>query len=106
MKMTRTGRGGGGGHDGGGAGIAQSLHFPDAELPHRALRRRRHPFADGYADYLTLINERDGGIGGVPIRMSECETAYNTERGVECYQAIRGDNPLVSSRCRPASPTS
>ena len=23
------------------------------------------PFADGYADYFTLLNERDGGIGGV-----------------------------------------
>ena len=25
------------------------------------------PFANGFADYLTLLNERDGGIGGVPI---------------------------------------
>ena len=23
------------------------------------------PYADGYADYFTLLNERDGGIGGV-----------------------------------------
>ena len=23
------------------------------------------PFADGYADYFTLLNQRDGGIGGV-----------------------------------------
>ncbi len=53
------------------------------------------PFADGYEDYFTLINERDGGIGGVPIRVPECETAYNTERGVECYQALRDENPLV-----------
>ncbi len=53
------------------------------------------PFADGYEDYFTLINERDGGIGGVRIRVPECETAYNTERGVECYQALRDDNPLV-----------
>ena len=30
------------------------------------------PFADGYADYLTLVNERDGGVGGVPVRMIEC----------------------------------
>jgi branched-chain amino acid transport system substrate-binding protein len=53
------------------------------------------PFADGYADYFTLINERDGGIGGVKIRMPECETAYNTEKGVECYEATKGENPLV-----------
>ncbi len=24
-------------------------------------------FADGYADYFTLLNERDGGIGGVKV---------------------------------------
>ncbi|MFC7705754.1 ABC transporter substrate-binding protein [Plastorhodobacter daqingensis] len=53
------------------------------------------PFADGYADYMTLINERDGGVGGIRIRVPECETAYNTERGVECYEALRGENPLV-----------
>ncbi len=29
------------------------------------------PFADGYADYLTLINERDGGINGEKIRLVE-----------------------------------
>ena len=27
------------------------------------------PLADGYADYLTLLNERDGGIGGVPVNL-------------------------------------
>ena len=32
------------------------------------------PFADGYADYFTLVNERDGGIGGVKARLIECET--------------------------------
>ena len=37
------------------------------------------PFADGYEDYFTLLNERDGGIGGEPIRVVKCETAYNTE---------------------------
>ena len=29
------------------------------------------PYADGYADYLTLVNERDGGIGGVKARLLE-----------------------------------
>jgi branched-chain amino acid transport system substrate-binding protein len=71
------------------------LHFPSLSYRTGPFAAGGIPFADGYSDYLTLINERDGGIGGVRIRQSECETAYNTERGVECYQSIRGDNPLV-----------
>ena len=42
------------------------------------------PFADGYQDYFTLLNQRDGGIGGEKINLLECETGYNTEKGVEC----------------------
>jgi branched-chain amino acid transport system substrate-binding protein len=53
------------------------------------------PFADGYADYFTLLNERDGGIGGVKTRLVECETGYNTEKGVECYEATKGEGSLV-----------
>ncbi|MEO0939270.1 MAG: ABC transporter substrate-binding protein [Pseudomonadota bacterium] len=53
------------------------------------------PFADGYADYMTLLNERDGGIGGVPVRLLPCETGYNTEKGVECYEATKGEGSLV-----------
>ena len=53
------------------------------------------PFADGYADYFTLLNERDGGIGGVPTRVIECETSYNTEKGVECYESTKGEGALV-----------
>jgi branched-chain amino acid transport system substrate-binding protein len=53
------------------------------------------PFSDGYQDYFTLLNERDGGIGGVPVRVIECETAYNTERGVECYESTKGEGALV-----------
>ncbi len=53
------------------------------------------PFADGYADYFTLLNERDGGIGGEMTKLMECETGYNTEKGVECYEATKGSNPLV-----------
>ncbi len=53
------------------------------------------PFADGYADYFTLLNERDGGIGGEMTRMVECETGYNTEKGVECYEATKGEGVLV-----------
>ena len=53
------------------------------------------PFADGYADYFTLLNERDGGIGGVMTRVLECETGYNTEKGVECYESTKGEGALV-----------
>ena len=53
------------------------------------------PLADGYADYFTLVNERDGGIGGVPVRVLECETGYNTEKGVECYESTKGEGALL-----------
>ena len=53
------------------------------------------PFSDGYQDYFTLLNERDGGIGGEKVRIEECETGYNTEKGVECYEATKGEGALV-----------
>jgi len=52
------------------------------------------PFADGFADYVTLLNERDGGIGGVPVRLLECETGYNTTKGVECYESVKAEGAL------------
>jgi branched-chain amino acid transport system substrate-binding protein len=33
------------------------------------------PIADGMHDYLTMLNERDGGIGGVKLIVDECETS-------------------------------
>ncbi|MEO1330034.1 MAG: ABC transporter substrate-binding protein [Pseudomonadota bacterium] len=53
------------------------------------------PFANGYADYMTMLNERDGGVGGVKIKLTECETAYNTKQGVECYENTKGNGSLV-----------
>lgn len=53
------------------------------------------PYADGFMDYFTLLNERDGGIGGEKVQVPECETAYNTEKGVECYEATKGQGALV-----------
>lgn len=53
------------------------------------------PYADGFNDYFTLLNERDGGIGGEKIQVPECETAYNTEKGVECYESTKGMGALV-----------
>lgn len=55
------------------------------------------PFADGYADYFNMLNERDGGINGVKIEVEECETAYNSQKGVECYEATKDNGALAYS---------
>jgi branched-chain amino acid transport system substrate-binding protein len=54
-----------------------------------ALRSYMIPLANGYIDYLTLLNERDGGIHGVPLVWEECETVYDVPRGVECYERLK-----------------
>jgi branched-chain amino acid transport system substrate-binding protein len=48
------------------------------------------PIANGFVDYFTMINERDGGINGVKIAWEECETQYDTKQGVECYERLKG----------------
>jgi branched-chain amino acid transport system substrate-binding protein len=53
------------------------------------------PIANGASDYLNLINERDGGINGVKIAFEECETQYDTKQGVECYERLKGKNPVL-----------
>jgi branched-chain amino acid transport system substrate-binding protein len=53
------------------------------------------PIANGMADYLNMLNERDGGIGGVKIVVEECETGYDTKKGIECYESIKSKNPVV-----------
>jgi branched-chain amino acid transport system substrate-binding protein len=47
------------------------------------------PWANGYIDYLKLVNAR-GGINGVKIIFEECETGYATDKGVECYERLKG----------------
>src|ERR671932_702154 len=53
------------------------------------------PVANGMRDYLTMLNERDGGIGGVKLALEECETGYDTKKGLECYEAVKGKNPVI-----------
>lgn len=79
------------------AAPATAEHF----VPH--LTYRTGPFAangtvvaNGFLDYMTMLNERDGGIGGIKVRVEECETGYNAQKGVECYESTKGNNPLVS----------
>ncbi|MBY0322602.1 MAG: ABC transporter substrate-binding protein [Reyranella sp.] len=61
------------------------------------------PFADGVRDYITMLNERDGGINGVKIAFEECETGYATDRGVECYERLKGKGPTGAAYFSPLS---
>ena len=47
------------------------------------------PTANGFRDYYDMINKRDGGVNGVKISWEECETSYDTKRGVECYEKLK-----------------
>ncbi|ARE40446.1 Leucine-, isoleucine-, valine-, threonine-, and alanine-binding protein [Rhodovulum sp. P5] len=71
------------------------LVFPDLSYRTGPYAAGGIPFSDGYQDYFTLVNERDGGIGGVRAQVIECETGYNTEKGVECYEATKGQGALI-----------
>lgn len=53
------------------------------------------PWANGKQDYVKLINARDGGINGVKITYEECETGYATDKGVECYERLKGRGATV-----------
>ena len=78
------------------AGTAMAdLVIPDLSYRTGPFAAGGMPFSDGYQDYFALLNARDGGIGGESVRVIECETAYNTERGVECYEATKGEGALI-----------
>ncbi len=48
------------------------------------------PLANGLADYLTMLGRRDGGVGGVPLAVEECETGGEPARALACYEAATG----------------
>jgi branched-chain amino acid transport system substrate-binding protein len=51
------------------------------------------PIANGIIDYVTLLNERDGGINGVQLLWEECETVYDVDRGIACYERLKAKGP-------------
>ena len=77
------------------APAAADLVIPDLSYRTGPYAAGGTPFSDGYQDYFNLLNARDGGIGGEPVRILECETGYNTEKGVECYEATKGEGALI-----------
>jgi branched-chain amino acid transport system substrate-binding protein len=68
-----------------------------------ALRFLGIPSANGFIDYLTLLNERDGGIYGVPLVWEECEIVYDVSRGVECYERLKAKGPTGAAVVHPNS---
>jgi branched-chain amino acid transport system substrate-binding protein len=75
------------------AAQANEQFFPVLSYRTGAYAPNGVPFANGYVDYLKLVNARDGGIGGVRIAFEECDTGYATDRGVECYERLKGKGP-------------
>ncbi len=61
------------------------------------------PFANGYSEYFMMLNERDGGINGARINLVPCETAYNTKRGVECYENVKNEGESGALVIQPLS---
>jgi branched-chain amino acid transport system substrate-binding protein len=67
--------------------------IPILSVREGAVRAQQIPMTNGYIDYLTLLNERDGGINGVPLVWEECETVYDVDRSVECYERLKAKGP-------------
>ncbi len=51
-------------------------------------------FSSGMEDFMQLMN-MEGGMNGIMYKWEECETAYNTARGVECYNRFKDRNAFV-----------
>jgi branched-chain amino acid transport system substrate-binding protein len=75
--------------------VAQELFIPGLVYRTGPYAPNGIPIANGFKDYFTLLNERDGGIEGVKIVYEECETQYDTKLGVECYERLKSKKPLI-----------
>jgi branched-chain amino acid transport system substrate-binding protein len=62
------------------------------------------PLTDGYIAYVTLLNERDGGIHGVPLVWEECDIVFpDIDRGVECYERLKTHGATGAAAFHPLS---
>jgi len=76
------------------AAAQDTMYMPLLTYRTGAFAGSGNPIADGMRDYLEMINQRDGGINGVKLIIDECETGYDTKKGVECYEAVKAKNPV------------
>jgi branched-chain amino acid transport system substrate-binding protein len=84
-----------------GAAAADAQFLPVLSYREGAQRFTGIPRADGYLAYLTLLNERDGGIHGVKLVWEECETVYDVTRTVECYERLKTKGPTGAAALQP-----
>jgi branched-chain amino acid transport system substrate-binding protein len=82
---------------------AGELFLPVLSTREGAQRSIQIPLANGYIDYVTLLNERDGGINGVRLVWEECETVYDVTRGIECYERLKAQGPTGAAVVVPNS---
>lgn len=73
---------------------AKEQFFPVLVYRTGAYAANGNPWANGYIDYLKLVNAQ-GGINGVKLSFEECEFGYATDRGVECYERLKGKGATV-----------
>ena len=78
-----------------GAAMAEGLYAPNLSYRTGPFAATGIPLMNGQADYMAMLNARDGGIGGVMIDFEECETGYSTEKGAECYEKTK-DKAIVT----------
>ncbi|WP_265518590.1 ABC transporter substrate-binding protein [Nitratireductor luteus] len=68
-----------------------SIYIPNLSYRTGPFAATGTPLMNGQRDYITLLNERDGGLNGAKLVYDECETGYNTEKGVECYEKTKAN---------------
>jgi len=74
-----------------GAVAQEEIYIPNMAYRTGPFAATGIPLMNGQRDYITLLNERDGGLNGVKLVYDECETGYNTEKGVECYERTKAN---------------
>src|SRR5262245_18111615 len=57
--------------------------------------------ADGHMAYMTLLNERDGGINSGKLAWEECEGVYDVDRRVECYERQKTNGSTGAAAFQP-----
>ena len=43
----------------------------------------------GFIDYMDMLNKRDGGVNGIKLVWEDCETGFQPDRGIECYERLK-----------------